>query len=240
MNKFTLTIIGLLVGIGVLIYFASANKKANKVPVDISDLSVVSETDHVLGSRDADVVLFEYSDFECPACRAFHPLTKEITDKYGDQIAFVPRHFPLYFHQNARPAAYAAEAAGKQGKYFEMADLIFATQGDWTGKTANISLFYPYAEQLELDMDQFKADATSDEVKAKVDKDFNLGTALGVNSTPTFAINGERITQNPNTLEGFSELIDAALEVAANTLEQPAEEVDSASTTEEVSTTTEE
>ena len=93
--------------------------------------SAVSDSDWVKGNRSAPVVLVEYSDFQCPACAASAPLVKQLTEEFGNKIAFVYRHFPLPQHKNAYPAAQAAEAAGKQGKFWEMADLIFANQTKW-------------------------------------------------------------------------------------------------------------
>ncbi len=237
MNKFTLIIITLLVGLGALIYIASSNKEPI-APVDTSAAAEIAADDHVLGNADANVVLFEYTDFECPACRAYDSVVKELMAQYADTVAFVPRHFPLYFHQNAKPAAWAAEAAGKQGKYFEISKLIFENQDEWAGKVANVSLFYPYAEQLELDMDQFMADALSDEVKAKVDANFDLGTALGVNATPTFYINGTKIERNPGSLEEFASLLDQALEQVGQAQQDSAYSTEAASTSEVISTST--
>jgi len=235
MNKFTIIVIGLLIGLVGLIYLAASNKKANTVPIDLGEIAQIQEGDNVLGNSDADVVLFKYTDFECPACKAYDPVVKDLMEQYSDRVAFVPRHFPLYFHQNAKPAAWAAEAAGKQGKYFEMSQAIFAGQADWAGKVANVSLFYPYAEELGLDMEQFRVDATSDEVKAKTDKDFRTGTTLAVNSTPTFYINSTKIARNPGSIEEFASLLDQALEQTAALQNETA-----ATTTEiEVATSTE-
>lgn len=215
MNKFTITIVLLVVGMAALIYFAASNSDSSAM-LDATQQEIlqVKDGDWVKGNPDSDVVLVEYADFECPACGAYYPLVEEIADAYGDQIAVVYRDFPLSFHQNARTAAWAAEAAGEQGMYFEMMDLLFTNQQEWSGKTANVALFYDYAESLGLDMDQFRDDAVSDEIKDRVEEDYQSGLAIGVNSTPTFFLNGQRITGMQST-DDFAELINQALAEAA-------------------------
>ena len=209
MKTFNIIIITLILGFGVLIYLA-ANQSAEERIVDADGVLEVQADDQVVGNPESPVVLVEYLDFECPACRAYHAVVAELATQYGEEIAIVTRHFPLPFHQNGQPAAWAAEAAAKQGQFKEMADLIFAKQDDWSGKAANVSLFYPYAEELGLDMDQFQEDALSEEVKDKVDRHLAGGRAVGVNSTPTFFLQGEKIS-NPRSLEDFFALIDEAL-----------------------------
>ena len=218
MNTFNIIIITLILGFGVLIYLA-ANQSAEERIVDADGVLEVQADDQVVGNPESPVVLVEYLDFECPACRAYHAVVAELATQYGEEIAIVTRHFPLPFHQNGQPAAWAAEAAAKQGQFKEMADLIFAKQDDWSGKAANVSLFYPYAEELGLDIDQFQEDALSEEVKDKVDRHLAGGRAVGVNSTPTFFLQGEKIS-NPRTLEDFLALIDEALAEVEQTEEE--------------------
>lgn len=216
MNKFTTGILLLVVGMAVLIYFAASNSDSSAA-LDATQQEVlqVKESDRVQGDPNSPVVLVEYADFECPACAAYHPLVKEIATAYGDQIAVVYRDFPLAFHQNARTAAWAAEAAGEQGMYYEMSDLLFANQQSWAGKTANVALFYEYAESLGLDMEQFRADAVSDEIKDRVEADYQSGVSIGVNATPTFFLNGEEL-QGMRSTDDFAAAINEALEEARN------------------------
>ena len=170
----------------------------------------VDETDHVKGSENGPVTLVEYSDLQCPACRAFAPLVRQLVDANADTLRFVYRHFPLQQHQYAQDAAYAAEAAGNQGKFFEYHDILFDRQDDWaTGKDLE-ETFVAYAEELELDVEQFTTDMSSDEVRNKVESDLSSGITAGVNSTPSFYLNGVPV-RNPNSIEAFQTLIDAEL-----------------------------
>ena len=225
MNKFGISIAVLIAAFVGLIYMTAQNSEEERT-VDQQEILAISEDDIVFGNRESDVVLIEFADYECPACRAYHDVVKQVIEQYGDRIAVVNRHFPLPFHQNARPAAWAVEAAGKQGQFEAMADLVFENQPVWSGKTANVALFYPYAEQLGLDMDQFMDDALSDEIKDKVDRQYREGQLLGVNSTPTFMLQGQVIV-GMRSVEDFGSLIEQALEQAqeqaANTEQQVAE-----------------
>ncbi len=175
-----------------------------------ADLDSVTELDWMRGSNDAQAILIEYSDFECPACAAYYPLIEEVISAYGDSLLFAYRHFPLTQHQQAKSAAYASEAAGKQGKFWEMHHIIFENQSQWAGKKNASELFESYAEEIGLVMEQYRTDVESDAVRDAVDEDFRGGLRANVNATPTFFLNGEKI-QNPPSLEGFKRLIDASV-----------------------------
>lgn len=178
---------------------------------DRQQLLAVANDDHIKGNPAARVVLVEYLDFECGVCGTYHPLIKDLLEEFGEEIIVVNRYFPLVGHRNAMNAALAVEAAGRQGKYFEMHDLLFEKQADWIGQQfSNRDLFDQYALELGLEMEQYKRDLDSPEVRERVQRDLESGQALGVNSTPTFFLNGERIP-NPRSLEDFRTLIKAAL-----------------------------
>ncbi|MDA1060358.1 MAG: thioredoxin domain-containing protein [bacterium] len=168
------------------------------------------------GNEKSTIYLVEYSDFQCPACASREPIVEDIIQEFGEHIKFVYRHFPLRsIHANAQAAAEAAEAAGLQGKFWEMHDLIFKNQTTWekqTGSEAATS-FSGYALELGLDIDQFLDDAASNSVEKAVDEDYDSGTRAGVNSTPTFFLNGEKI--NPGSYEEFRTLIRQTIEAAA-------------------------
>jgi protein-disulfide isomerase len=170
-------------------------------------LAAVSASDASKGNTEAPVTLIEYSDFQCPACASYYPLVKELMNEYGDRVHFVYRNFPLVQHKNAAPAALAAEAAGRQGKFWEMHDLLFENQVRWATSKEVRTIFEQYASSLKLNLEQFSADMESDEIKAKVQADYDGGIAAGVNSTPTFFLNGEKIV-NPQSLNEFKALID--------------------------------
>lgn len=176
-----------------------------------ADLLQVTPQDHVKGKAQASVSLVEYLDFECSACGAYYTLMQDLEEEFGDRVQFVYRHFPLSGHRNAMNAALAVEAAGKQGQWQAMYDLVFSKQSEWGGKAnADRSLLEPYAQQLGLNMDQFRTDAVSKELRERVEQDMESGRQLGVNSTPSFFLGGERIP-NPQTIAEFRTLIEAAL-----------------------------
>lgn len=180
----------------------------NSIPVSVS---TVADDDWVKGNSDSNVIIVEYLDFECEACGAYYPLVKRLTEEYGDRVLFVSRYFPLAGHRNSMTSALAVESAGKQGRYWEMHDLVFEKQRDWgERKSADKTIFEKYAKQLNLNMEQFKRDRDSKEVKSRVIRDRNFGNRLGINGTPTFFLNGKKI-QNPRGYEAFKSLIDNAL-----------------------------
>lgn len=169
-------------------------------------------TNHTLGAGTSGVTLTEYGDFQCPACAAFHPLVKQVKAEYGDEITFQFRHFPLVqIHPNAMQASKAAEAASNQDKFFEMHDLLYQNQNSWSSASDPTETFVAYAQQLNLNIDQFRADMASAEVNAKILADIEQANRLGATSTPTFAINGQKLDQNPGGLEDFKRVIDEAI-----------------------------
>lgn len=170
-----------------------------------------SDIDQVKGNSTSSVTLIEYSDFECPACGSYYPILKQINEEFGDRIQFVYRHFPLsHIHRKAELAARAAEAAGRQDKFWEMHDKIFEGQSEWAGKGNADEIFIGYAESLNLDIEKFKSDWDLQEIKDKVNRDRQSGVRAGVNGTPSFFLNGERI-QNPRGYEEFKNIIQARL-----------------------------
>jgi protein-disulfide isomerase len=148
----------------------------------------VGERDHVAGPADAPVTLVEYGDLECPYCRMAHPIVQAARRKLGDELRFVFRHFPLAeVHPHARHAAEAAEAAGEQGKFWEMHDRIFQNQ-----HALEDADLVSYARQLHLDGERVAEALRAGVYAARVREDFRSGVRSGVNGTPTFFINGAR------------------------------------------------
>lgn len=160
------------------------------------DTTLLERSDsHKLASSSAKVTLVEFSDYQCPACGAFYPYVKQLTTDYKDKLAFVYRNFPLTaIHQNAELAAQAAEAAGLQGKYWEMHDMLFTKQQDWGESDKAAEMFSEYAKTLGLDEQQFTKDLNSDTVKNIVAADVADGNSLGINQTPTFYLDGTKLT----------------------------------------------
>jgi len=174
-------------------------------------LEVVSD-DYIKGNKEAKVTIVEYLDFECEACGAYYPVVKALMDEFGQDVRFVTRYFPLPGHKNSVPAALAVEAAAKQGKYWEMHDLLFTEQRNWGEKpSADPKIFEGYAKSLGLNMEQYAKDISSKEVKERVLRDKNAGTRLGISGTPTFFVNGSKIP-NPKGLEDFKTFIKAELQ----------------------------
>ncbi len=148
----------------------------------------VSDADHIMGNGQADLTIVEYGDYQCPHCGAAHPILKEMMAELGSQIRFVFRNFPLSeMHPYALPAALAAEAAGLQGKFWEMHDAIYENQNLLSER-----LLLDIAEQLGLDIPKFKSDVKSEVLQDRVDSDFESGMLSGVNGTPTFFVNGQK------------------------------------------------
>ncbi len=160
-------------------------------PVSGSDLVLpVNEDDHYAGNPDAPVVLVEYGDYECPYCGQAFPIVKAMQRQFGDELGFVFRNFPLVeAHPHALVAAAAAEAAGMQGRFWPMHDTLFTHQDALDPRSLLL-----YAEALDLDLDEFAADANSEAVARRIQRDVESGMASGVPGTPTFFVNGRRHT----------------------------------------------
>jgi protein-disulfide isomerase len=148
----------------------------------------VTDQDHIRGNPDAPITLVEYGDFECPHCGAAHPVVRDLMEHMGENMRFVYRHFPLQeSHPHAALAAEAAEAAGAQGKFWQMHDKLFRNQ-----QALEVENLYDYAAQIGLDADQLLQDLKDRRHEPEVNKDFLSGVRSGVNGTPTFYINGLR------------------------------------------------
>ena len=150
--------------------------------------ATVNQDDHIKGSDTASITLIEYGDFACPFCARAHQALTSLLPRYGDDVRLVYRHMPLAtLHPDATPAAEAAEAAGAQGKFWEMHDALFASQGDWPDEA-----FQALAEDIGLDGDAFDAALQGGAGARKVASDAASGRQAGAHRTPTFYINGVR------------------------------------------------
>ena len=205
MSKFLIWALVAL-GIGSMIFGLTKLEGSPSSDKITSPVDVVSVSDWTKGNKDAKIILIEYSDFQCPACATYYPILKQLNQEFGDKVLFVYRHFPLPNHKNAGLAARATESAGKQGKFWEMHDLIFDNQKIWSDKTNAEDDFVKYAESQGLDIEKFKSDIISQEIKNKVESDYKSGYKIGINATPTFFLNGKKI-QNPRSYDEFKKLI---------------------------------
>lgn len=195
-----------LVGYAVLM----ATKPSPTAATPAADAQLVREDSHrVTKPVTEKAQLVEFLDFECESCRAAVPLVEELKKEYGDRITFVNRYFPLPGHRNSGTAALAVEAAAQQGKYQQMYTKMFGTQLEWGEKQdSQAALFRTYAQDLGLDMAKYDTAVADEATKDRIRKDIADGKALGVTGTPTFFLNGKKLTLNSE--EQFRQLLDDA------------------------------
>lgn len=171
----------------------------------------VTTADRIKGNPDAALTLVKFSDFQCPACRTQHNSIKQIWPAIKGSVRFVYRHFPLTnIHPHAVQAARYAEAAGKQGKFWELHDLFFERQRSWTSSKDITPIFDGYVKELGLDLEQLKADADSKEIRDKVGQDAQSARAARAASTPTLFLNG-KLLRNVRTPDNLRAAIKEAL-----------------------------
>ena len=167
----------------------------------------VTENDNMQGNLIAPVVLVEYGDYQCPHCGKAYPVVKKLQEEFGDKLNFVFRNFALTkIHPHAFIAAVSTEAAAKQNAFWQMHDMLFENQSKIT--KYNIIAF---AEQLKLDLEQFSKDLENETITEKVENDFMSGMRSGVNATPSFFINGEKL-EGPVVYITLKNAINKALE----------------------------
>ena len=212
MNKNTIiiTVVSIL---GTFLLLFGVYKIVNQpVQTDFPQARQIKANDHVKWAPEKKNILVEYSDLQCPSCKGAHDFLKTIEASGSadiditKKVTFVFRYFPLYqIHDKAYLSAYAAEAAGIQGKFWEMTDLLFKNQQTWSTSNNPKDFFLSYAEELKLDVDRFKKDSDSTEVKNRISEDLREAEQMGVNSTPTFFLNGQKV--DVNSYEEFKKLL---------------------------------
>ncbi|CAM3187252.1 thioredoxin domain-containing protein [Nocardioides dubius] len=173
--------------------------------------ALVRPDSRILGEKgDGKVTFVEFLDFECEGCRAAYPYVEEMREKYGDEVTFVVRYFPMRGHFNSERAARSVESAARQGKFEAMYAKMFATQEEWGEQRKPLDdLFRGFAEELGLDMAVYDADYSSTEVKERIQRDIADGESLEVRGTPTFYVNGKPF--QPQYVEDFEKVLDEAL-----------------------------
>lgn len=195
--------------IGLIKVTENSSSPSNPTKVTIPP---ITKEDVTIGNPKAKFVLTEFSDLQCPACAAYHPLVNQILKDFDGKILFVYKFFPLtQAHKNAIPGSMAGYAAAQQAKFAEMSDLLFNNQKDWGTLDNPQEIFITYAQKIGLDIEKFKTDMNSDAGKKLIDKEQNQGITLGVNSTPTFFINNTQVSPNPTSYEAFKGLIEKEL-----------------------------
>ena len=179
----------------------------NKAIAETTD----AESPHIRGNPNAPVTLEEFGDFQCPPCGSFATFTEKLLKEYDSRLRIVFRNFPLPAHEHAREAALAAEAAGMQGRFWEMYDVLYREQVFWSYAPNTRELFESYAGTIGLNLDQFKKDMDGEKAKERVDSDHARGDSLGVKMTPTFFINNQPVDAKDKNPEGVRAAINAAL-----------------------------
>lgn len=209
--KFTLGLVAAaaLVLAGFVIFLDPKEKQTEPAEASGSTSAQLVREDSPRLSDGGDVVFVEYLDFECEACLALYPSIEEIRAEYGDQVTFVVRYLPL--HGNSVEAAKAAEAAGAQGEFEAMYKALFDNADQWSHQeTSQREAFFGYAEELGLDMERFEQVYDDPATLERIEQSAADAEALGVTSTPTFFVDGERL--EPTRVEDLTDPLDAALE----------------------------
>jgi protein-disulfide isomerase len=208
------------VGAGTSLYFWK-ERATEKTPA-LSALSTDSSSNelepragaepaHVRGAANARVKIEEFGDFQCPSCAALSPALNQAEQKQRGKLCLIFRHSPLVNHEHAHAAAAAAEAAGLQGRFWEMHDLLYGSQLIWTRASEVQEIFSQLAKSLELDVKRFKTDMESEEVTARINADQQRAVSLGVNRTPAIFINGERLPDSSLNQKSLEEAINKAV-----------------------------
>ena len=230
MRKTTVIIIGLLVA--VIIFFAGnayIQKKAwSEGVAKLDEWSIIEGNEYdggigdiVIGNKDAKVKIFEYADFQCSACATTFPYIHEVVKEYGDQIAYIYRNYAINYHQNATAAASAGVAAYKQGYFEDFAQVIFLQQNDWfysegEKRDQQFESYFTTATDGKGDLEKFRADIKSADVRNKLAVDREFATRVNLNATPLIYINKEKFevesAKESEFKSAFKARINAALE----------------------------
>lgn len=201
-----ISIVAIIVGVLLFIFGNKAPQAGNLV---------VRTNAYSQGNMQARIVVTEFADFQCPACKTVQPTIKKIQSEYPQDVRFVFRHLPLSGHPLANISAEAAEAAGTQGKFWEMHDLLYAKQDEWGSLSKSMSeqeaiaKFIQYAKGLGLDDARFSSDLKTSAYNSIISDDTNAAMAAGVNATPTFFVNGTML--DAPSYDALKKAIDAAL-----------------------------
>jgi protein-disulfide isomerase len=190
----------------------TANPPRNAATPGPGGVPTGADPPHVRGNQNAPVTVEEFADFQCPACGAYYPELKKIEAEFGDRLRVIFRENPLVpTHQYGLVAAQAAEAAGLQGRFWEMHDKLFENQKTWSESKDVMPFFVDYAKQVGIDPDRFLRDLNGEAVAVRIFQDGKRSHALGISSTPTFFINGKEATGDMWRPEGLRQMINDAL-----------------------------
>ncbi|MEV8027508.1 MULTISPECIES: DsbA family protein [Cellulosimicrobium] len=189
--------------VAILVWFILSSGTDDGAAAPSGDPQVVRDNSHVLNQAPEEkAVLVEFLDFECEVCRAYYPTVEQLRERNADELTLVIRYFPIPSHANANNAAIAVEAAARQDQIEAMYQQMYATQAEWgEARESKAEVFRGFAQDIGLDIEQYDADVADPDVAARVQSDFDEGVRLGVQGTPTFFLDGEKLTvQTPEDL----------------------------------------
>lgn len=199
---------------------ASLASTPQPAPRDASAGEPGAQPPHVHGDERAIVTLEEFGDYQCPPCGMFHPEVKKLEAKYGTRLRVIFRNLPLpTIHKYAEDAARAAEAAGLQGKFWEMHDLLYQQQNSWKNGPDARAIFATYARAIGLDVERFKRDMDSSEVTGRIAADMRRAESLGLTGTPSIFVNNREVTGD--TLAEILKNLQDSVEAAAAAGQKP-------------------
>lgn len=203
-------VIAIAIAAGAAVYLSRNSDREPDPPANAERVEIKGGG-HLRGPANAQLTLVEFGDYQCPSCGAYHPFLKEILSRYPEKLRLEFHHFPLVdLHPNAMAAAMAAEAAGEQGKYFEMHDALFENQGVWAPTRNPEPAFINLASRIGLDLNRFMRDMRSPAIQSRILQDVTLGNTLKVPETPSFFIDGQRVIIDRST-EDFVRVVEAHL-----------------------------
>ncbi len=207
-KQFLVVIVVVILGL-VGIFALTGNKSSDKSGSQGSSGNG-QPTNHVEGKGTSGVTLVEYGDYQCPYCAQYYPIVKQVQEQFKDEITFQFRNYPLIsIHQNAFAAARAAEAADKQGKFWQMHDQLYQNQTQWSESSEPTKLFNQYAKQIGLNTTQFEKDYASSAVNDAINADLAAGRKLDIQGTPTFFLNGKKIETTASVTSFEKQIKDA-------------------------------
>lgn len=218
MNKNTVivSIASIIAIFGFLYLVYSATNKPETSNKVYTEVTKINSDDHIKWSPNKKHILVEYGDYQCPACKSYFTIISQIEasgsgmTNVTKNITFVYRNYPLTnLHQHAMEAAQAAEAAGRQKKYYEMGDTLYKNQEKWADLATATDYFTALAKELKLDVDKFKSDMNSSGVKEKIQKDMASGNSVTVQGTPTFYLDGKKL-ENISSFDEFKKILSDA------------------------------
>jgi protein-disulfide isomerase len=205
-------VVAIALAAGAAVYLSRGSSDAAKAK---DNLTPAPGGGRAQGTANAPVTLVEYADYECPMCKLVYPMVNELVKRYPEKVRFEYHYFPLIqIHPHAMEAALAAEAAGDQGKYWEMHDLLFDRQEQWHATQNVESLFVTYAAQLGLNTKQFADSMHSRDAQTRILQDVERARNAQVQGTPTFFMNNQRLEPLPKNVDDLVRAVDDRLRAA--------------------------